>query len=74
MLHYKAAILHASLYFDVGDAVTSTISVFPLHLHLRYLGVHFTFTFITLKPIQWFPFTFAFTLIWIPFTFSFTLL
>ena len=27
--------------FVVGDAVTSTISVFPLHFHLQYLG--FTF-------------------------------
>ena len=24
--------------FVVGDAATSTISVFPLHLHLHYLG------------------------------------
>ena len=51
-------ILHLCNFFVIGDAVTNTISGFPLHLHLHYLehlqpeGVSRTKGIQYLRPLQ----------------------
>jgi len=35
--HTTCFIVHLFNFFVIGDAVTNTISGFPLHLHFRYI-------------------------------------